>query len=209
MVNVTLLKMFKKWTLFFIGITLLSLGITIMIWAKALGVSPWDVFHLGLVYHSSLNYGQVIQGIGLIVIVLSLFLGVKPGLGTVLNMLVIGWEVNFFLAHPFVPLPHNLWSLFLYLILGTAFIGVGTGLYIGANTGAGPRDSLMIGFQKKFGWPVGRARTILELLVLFIGYLLSGPVGIGTLIYSLTIGFFVEKTIRVFEWVKSVKNSEL
>lgn len=201
-----------KWILFTLGIVCLSFGISLTVQAKVLGVSPWDSFHLGLLHYLPFNFGQICQGVGAVAILIGMLLGIKPKLGTILNMLFIGWLVNFFLD---VSLISNINTVnlfaFLVFILGVIFCGIGTGLYIAADVGIGPRDSIMVGLNKKFGIKIGIARTFLEVTVVILGFLLSGPIGIGTVIFSLTIGYFVEKTLLTVNNLilkpKSTKNN--
>ena len=199
----------KKWLLFSIGITIMSLGISLTVWAKVWGVSPWDTFHLGLVNSFGLNFGQIVQLVGAVAIVLGALLGVMPRLGTILNMLIVGWLANFFLGlFPSDLLGElNIFS-FLIFIVGIIFSGVGTGLYITADVGIGPRDSIMIGLNRKFGIRIAYARTSLEITVVILGFLLAGPIGIGTVLFSLTIGFVVEKTIKLYKAIILRKQSE-
>lgn len=190
----------KKWLLFSQGITLLSFGIALTVWAKVWGVSPWEVFHLGLMNYLDLNFGQIVQIVGAVAIVIGTFLGVIPKLGTILNMLIIGWLTNFFLGLiPANTLVEYSIVSFLVFVIGILCCGIGAGLYIAADVGIGPRDSIMIGLNRKFGIKISRARTFMELTVLLIGFLLAGPIGIGTLLFSVTIGYVVEKTLNQYK----------
>jgi len=185
-----------KWLLFSLGIIILSFGISLTIWAAVMGVSSWDSLHLGLTNYLPLNYGQICQLVGAVAILFGMVLGVKPKLGTLLNMLLVGWIVNFFLGFypPEMLMELNVLTVIVFM-LGVALSGIGSGMYITAGAGIGPRDSIMVGLNQKFGIRIGWARTILEVLVVCLGFLLSGPIGIGTIIFSVTIGFFVEKTL--------------
>lgn len=187
----------RRWLLFCQGIILLSFGLSLTVWAKVMGVGPWDSFHLGLTNYIPFNFGQVVQLVGAVAILIGMVLGVKPKLGTILNMLGIGWLANFFLSlFPSGFLVKIGPTSFLVFMAGVVISGVGTGLYIAADVGIGPRDSIMVGFNKKFGIRVGYARTILEVTAVILGFLLGGPIGIGTIIFSLTVGFVVEKTLK-------------
>ena len=196
----------KKWLLFSLGISIMSLGISLTIWAKVWGVSPWDTFHLGLVNSLGLNFGQIVQLVGAAAIVLGSILGVKPRLGTILNMIIVGWLANFFLnLYRAGTLEEYSIVSFLVFVIGIVFSGIGTGLYITADAGIGPRDSIMIGLNKKFGIRIAYARTLLEITVVILGFLLAGPIGIGTVLFSLSIGYVVEKTIKMYKAYSSVK----
>lgn len=196
----------KKWLLFCQGIVVLSFGLSLTVWAKVMGVGPWDSLHLGLTNYIPFNYGQVVQLVGAAAILLGMVLGVKPKLGTILNMLGIGWLANYFLSiFPANTLMKIGPASFLIFIAGVVISGIGTGLYITADVGVGPRDSIMVGLNKKFGIRVGYARTILEVSAVIIGFLLGGPIGIGTIIFSLSVGFVIERTLRVFRKSSSLK----
>jgi uncharacterized membrane protein YczE len=187
---------FRKWTLFFSGLVIMSFGIALTIWAKILGVSPWDSFHLGLTNYLPLNYGQVSQVVGAVAILIGMLLGVKPKWGTVLNMVIVGWLINLFLDI----LPQGVVTAFrsqtfAVFLAGVILSGIGTGLYIAADAGIGPRDSIMVGINQKLGIKIGLARTFLEAAVVVLGFSLKGPVGIGTVFYPFTIGFFVDRTL--------------
>lgn len=186
-----------KWMLFFLGILFLSLGISLMIWAQAVGLAPWDSFHLGLTNYLPFNVGQICQFVGAIAVVIGMLLGVMPKLGTILNTIVIGWLVNIFLdifpKNNFIRIDS---ITIITFVLGLIVCGIGSGLYISADLGIGPRDSIMIGLNRKLGIKIGVARTFLEISIAILAFLLSGPIGIGTIIFSLSIGFFIEKTLK-------------
>lgn len=191
-------KSIKKWLLFSQGITILSIGIALTVWAKVWGVSPWDAFHLGLMNYLDLNFGQIVQLVGAVTIVLGAFLGVIPKLGTILNMFVIGWLANFFLGLiPANTLGEFSIVSFLIFVLGIICCGVGSGLYIAADVGIGPRDSIMVGLNRKFGIRISRARNSIEITAALLGFILAGPIGIGTILFSLTVGHVVEMTLKL------------
>lgn len=192
-----------KWALFSLGIMIMSCGITLTIWTKVLGVSPWDSFHLGLTNYLPLNIGQTCQVVGAGAILIGMLLGIKPKVGTILNMLFVGWIVNILLSL----LPSGIVAeikplTFVIFFAGVALYGIGTGLYIAADAGIGPRDSIMVGLNRKFNIKIGRARTLLEFLVVMLAFFLSGSIGIGTIIFSLTIGFFVQMTLSTVGKIK-------
>jgi uncharacterized membrane protein YczE len=142
-----------------------------------------------------LTLGRVSQSVGFIIILASLFFHIYPGIGTILNMILIGFFID--LINPHVPFMHQLGIQFGMLGFGVLIIGVASGLYINANLGAGPRDSLMLGLSNKTGRSIRLVRNSMEVVVLMIGFLLGGPVGIGTVVYALAIGpcvqFFLKK----------------
>ena len=176
-----------------IGLFLYALG-SISVVKADLGYVSWDVFHRGLSLHTPFTFGQAGQLVGLIIIVLGLFFGVKPGIGTVMNMLMIGFWDDLILKLNWIPAAGNFgwWLAPVLLGGGILAIGLGSGLYIKAGMGAGPRDGFMLGLSSRTGWRVAVCRTVIEVTVCLVGFLLGGPLGIGTLIVALTIGTSVE-----------------
>jgi uncharacterized membrane protein YczE len=177
-----------------IGLFLLALGI-VRILKSNLGMSPWNVFHVGTINYLPLSLGRITQITGVILIILSFFLGVYPGTGTILNMILVGFFID--VVNPFVAVIHRLPFRFLSLSTGIMLIALGTGLYINSNLGAGPRDSLMLGLIKKTEKSVRFIRASIEITVLVIGFLLGGPVGIGTVVFSLSIGPSVQFFLKI------------
>lgn len=181
----------KRFTVFMIGIFFIALGIAFMV-NGALGVAPWDVFHLGVEKHLSLTLGQIMQITGVVLIIVSYFLGVKPNIGTILNMAFIGFFYDLILMIGFTYSPENILLKVLFFCVGLFIYGFGSGMYISANWGSGPRDSLMVALNQKTFIRIAYVRGFIELMVLAIGYLLGGPVGFGTVAFSLLIGFVIE-----------------
>lgn len=185
---------------FFFGLFIASFGNYLTILAQNLGVSPWDVFHLGVARHlPSLGLGTITMIVGVALLIPSYFLGIKTTLGTFINMYYYGAVLNIFLSSHILPPPANLLISVLYLISGILIIGLGTAVYLLADTGIGPRDSLMLGLCKKTGIGIGKIRTGIEVSVVILGVLLGGSFGIGTLIFSLTIGISLEMAIRILK----------
>jgi len=151
-----------------------------------LGMGPWSVFHVGITNHLPLTLGRVSQIVGLIVILFSLFFKIYPGIGTVFNMFLIGFFID--LVNPYVPSMNNHLSQITMLACGIILIGIGSGLYINANLGAGLRDGLMLELSRKTGRSIRLIRNSIEITVLIIGFFLGGPVGVGTVAFALTIG---------------------
>ena len=150
-----------------------------------LGLDPWDVLHQGLSRHTPLAIGTWAIVVGAAVLLLWFPLRQRPGLGTVSNVFVVGLVINLTLA--LVPAPTSLLLRALTLVAGVALNGVATGAYIGAGLGPGPRDGLMTGLASR-GWSLRVVRTCIEIFVLAAGFLLGGSVGIGTLLYAVSIG---------------------
>lgn len=184
-----------KWSIYFIGLLIMSFGIVLMIRAD-LGSAPWDVFHIGLFYQVGLTIGtwSIIAGF-FILAISSLIVKRLPSIGAFLNMLMVGIFIDMYLFVPYLRTPHSFFGQLFMLVLGVLVIGIGIGIYISSRCGAGPRDSLMIALTEKTGWKVQHIRLAMELIVLCVGWLLGGPVFIGTILFSFTIGPIVGWTL--------------
>lgn len=177
------------------GLFLYGFGISLMVRA-AIGVAPWDVLSQGIAAHTPLSFGLATNVIGAVVLLLWWPLRQKPGLGTVLNVLLIGPAAQFGLW--LLPVVESL-SLRLPLFAGgLLLIAVATGLYIGARLGPGPRDGLMTGLHARSGWPIWQVRSLIEGSALLVGWLLGGNVGPGTLAFALLIGPLCGMTLGWF-----------
>jgi uncharacterized membrane protein YczE len=180
----------------FAGLVLYGVGMALMIESN-LGLTSWDVFHQGLSKVTGLSFGLVVVLLGIPILLLWIPLRQRPGFGTIANLVVIGFVVDGALAT--IPEPALLWLRVIYLVAGILVIGVGTGLYIGARMGPGPRDGLMTGIVARFPrLSIRLVRTVLELTVLGLGWLLGGTVGIGTLAFALSIGPLAQIFIPMF-----------
>ena len=180
-----------------LGLYLFGLGIAFQIRAT-LGLAPWDVFGQGLSNITGLSFGLATVLASALILLLWIPLKQKPGLGTVFNALLIGPFVD--LSLRFVPSAAD-WGLvgqIAWYVTGMAIIALGTGVYIGARLGPGPRDGLMTGSVKKFGKPVWIVRTVLEGGATLIGIALGGPVGLGTVLFVVGIGPMVQVSMRAF-----------
>ena len=177
----------KSSTFFFLclGLTLFGLGEGLLI-VSAAGASPWSVFAQGIYLNFGLSIGIVTILISLVVLILWLPLKQKPGIGTILNALIVGFMID--ICIKFVPTPENYFSQLFLAFLAVLTVGVGGGIYLVANLGAGPRDGLMIGLQKRTNLPIAAVRAILEITVMSIGWYLGGTVGLGTLLFAFGIG---------------------
>jgi len=150
------------------------------------GVAPWDVLHLGIVKHSGLDLGTVLVVMSFVVLLLWIPLREKPGIGTIANSLLIGPSTDATLA--VVHHPANQLLRAGLMIGGIALCAVATAMYIGAQFGRGPRDGLMTGLVRRTGLSIRLIRTALEVSVVVVGLILGGPIGIGTVLFALTIG---------------------
>ena len=182
------------------GLAFFGFGITLFIRAN-LGLAPWDIFHKGLSEKLDVSIGLVIVGVGLLLLLLWIPLRQKPGVGTVLNALEIGFVVN--LTKPLIGEPDQIVMRMLMVIAGVLVIAMGSALYIGAGLGSGPRDGLMLGLsQRSIGGrriSIRVARTTIELTVMIAGLFLGGSIGIGTLIFMFGIGPLVQLVLPRFE----------
>lgn len=183
-----------RWAFYLVGLLVMSLGISMTIKGQRLGIGPWDVFHVGLYQNFGLTIGTwgIITGF-IIIVVTALFLKEWPQLGTWLNMLLLGLFIDFF--NWLLPEFATLGAQIFIFVLGVIVMSYGIGLYVSPNMGAGPRDSLMLVFVEKFGVSIKIVRTTIEFVVAFLGFLLGGPIGVGTLIIALLIGQFVHYTL--------------
>jgi len=167
-----------------LGLTFFGVGIGLMVRAD-LGLGPWDVLHQGVAERTGISIGVVTILTGLVVLLLWIPLRERPGLGTVLNVLLIGVVVDVTLA--VVDTPDAMWQRVALLVIGVYVFGPGSGWYIGAGLGPGPRDGLMTGIARR-GHSVRVVRTGIELGALAIGAALGGSVGIGTVLFAFTVG---------------------
>lgn len=181
-----------------IGLCLFGVGIWLGLQAD-LGVGPWDVLHGGLAKQLDTPFGRTSIGVSVVVLAIALLARVRPGIGTVLNVVVIGVVIDVFLATSLLDgLGDEAVAVRLLATAGgIASVAVGSALYLGAHLGPGPRDGLMVAIHQRTGWPVGVARAALECIVLVIGVLLGGPVGVGTVAFALGIGPAVQLAFRV------------
>ena len=174
------------------GLFLYGFAISLMVRA-GLGVAPWDVLTQGLMRQTGLAFGLLTNLIGVAVLLLWWPLRLRPGLGTVLNVLLIGPSAQFGLW--LLPDFDIAWQQALAFGSGLLLLALATGLYIGARFGPGPRDGLMTGLHARFGWPIWTVRTGIEGSVLLAGWWMGGTVGLGTLAFALLIGPLVHRTL--------------
>jgi uncharacterized membrane protein YczE len=179
-----------------VGFALFGASIAFLI-RSGLGTSPWVVFEVALLKYIPITPGQAGILVGFVVLLIALLLREPVGWGTLANIVFIGLWEDFFLRliHPARGLPLQA----SFLALGVAVMGVATAVYIGVNAGAGPRDSLMLAVARTTGRSVRLARTLVEIIVVTTGWLLGGPIGIGTLLFALSIGPAVQTAFRLFK----------
>ena len=185
---------FKRWAMLLIGLICFGTGVALMVRSN-LGLGPWEVLHQGIARQTGIAIGTVSILIGVPIMLAWLPLGQRPGWGTCVNIVLIGLVTNQVLAS--LPLVANLAVAVLLLIGGILLIGIGTGLYLSAEMGAGPRDGLMLGLARRTGWSIRRVRTLIELTVLVLGWLMGGTVGVGTVAFAFGIGPVVQAALWV------------
>ena len=167
-----------------LGLVLCGLGIALMVQAD-LGLGPGDVLHQGISDRTGIPIGTVGILVGFVVLLGWVPLRERLGIGTILNVIIIGVVIDLTLW--LLPDLHGLPLRLAVMLVGAFLFGPGSGFYIGARLGAGPRDGLMTGLAAR-GWTVRTVRTLMELVVLAVGFLLGGSVGLGTIVFALTIG---------------------
>ena len=187
-------------TFFFLcfGLSLFGLGEGLLI-VSVTGASPWSVLAQGISLNVNLSIGTITLLISIAVLILWIPLGQKPGMGTIFNALIIAIMID--LCIKYVPTPSNYIHQLLLAVISVIMVGIGGGIYLVSNLGAGPRDGLMIGLQKLTNFPIAVVRATLEISVVSIGWYLGGTVGIGTLLFAFGIGpcvalglYLVDKT---------------
>ncbi len=179
-----------------VGLVVFGIGIALMAEA-GLGLGPWEAFHEGIGRLTGQALGTVSIVLGIPILALWWPLGERPGIGTVLNVLLIGTATNIGLT--VLPTDSGTAVQVAMMLLGVAVIAVGSGLDLAADLGAGPRDGLMTGVHRRFGWSIRRARTAVELTVLLGGFLFGGTIGLGTVTFALAIGPLVQLTLGWFD----------
>lgn len=184
-----------------VGLALFAFGIALMLRA-GIGLGPWDTFHQGLSLRTPLSVGQAMIGAGITLLLFSMTVAkVRPGIATLLNMLLIGVWVDLFLSLPGFPAGTSWWHGGLMFAVGMVLNGVATGMYITAGLGAGPRDGFALALAKLLSITVRRARTLVEIVALSSGWLLGGSVGVGTVVFALAIGPLMQWGLRLFREV--------
>jgi uncharacterized membrane protein YczE len=167
------------------GLWLFGSGDALLLTAD-LGATPWTVLAQGVTVRTGLSIGWTSFLVSVCVLALWIPLRQRPGLGTVLNIVVISIAIE--VVYAALPAPTELWARMLLVLAGIGLIGLGSGFYLTAGHGPGPRDGWMTGLHYRTGWPVGRIRLLIEVTVLTAGWLLGGTVGIGTALFALLIG---------------------
>ena len=183
-----------------LGLSLFAIGETLLITTNQ-GVSPWTVLAQGISFQTNLSIGFTTFIVSLIVLILWYPLKQKPGLGTILNIVLISIIID--LTIPILPYPKSFLFQIIQSIIAVFIVGLGSGFYLTANLGPGPRDGLMTGLQSLTNQPIALIRTIIEVSAVGLGFYLGGIVGIGTLLFAFGIGPTV--SIGIFIVIKFFK----
>jgi uncharacterized membrane protein YczE len=192
-----------------LGLFLFSLGIVLTINAN-IGYAPWDVFHVGVSLTTGISIGTASIIVGLVILAIVAVCGEKIGLGTVLNVVLIGIFIDLLMTVSVLPMATNFAGGLVMLIFGLIIISVGSYFYIKSAFGAGARDSLMVLMKRKTNFPVGVCRSAIELTATLVGWFLGGMVGIGTVISVIAIGFCIQITFTILKLdVTTVKHETL
>ena len=175
----------RRLTQLYVGLYIYGLSQALMI-RGGVGLAPWDVLHSGITKHLPISFGMAVVALSFVVMLFWFPLREVPGLGTISNALVIGTSAD--LSLRFVPTMHGWVGRYAFMLGGVALCGLATAMYIGAQFGRGPRDGLMTGLHRTTGLSLRLVRTGLEVTVTLVGLLLGGGLGVGTVVFALTIG---------------------
>ena len=187
-----------------VGLWLFGTGDALIL-ASQLGGTPWSVLAQGLSVRTGFGIGWTTLAVSMCVLALWIPLREKPGLGTVMNVLVIALALG--VTYPRVSTPDSLIGQLGLVFLGVALIGLGSGFYLTSGHGPGPRDGWMTGLHRVSGWPVGRVRLLIEVTVLALGWLLGGIVGVGTAIFALLVGQSVAMGLALAQRVSPTESA--
>ena len=178
-----------------VGLFIYGIGVGMTVDAQ-LGLAPWDVLAQGISRQTTLTFGYATVLVSVLVLIAWIPLKVKPGLGSVMNAVMVGLVAD--LTLNFLPTPEAYWQKVLLFLGGMVVISFATGLYISCGMGKGPRDGLNVGIAQRFKLPFWKARSIVEITVVTIGFVLGGQVREGTLIFALAIGYMNQLGMRLF-----------
>ncbi|MER2107119.1 MAG: YitT family protein [Solibacillus sp.] len=189
-------QLFWRISFFLVGVIIISFGITLTIKGFMLGVGSWDVLHMGLADTVGLTIGMWSIILGLTILAIDgMIRKTWPKIGTYLDMFLTGIFIDVF--NYFLPAVNGFTNQLIAFLLGLIIFSFGCGMYMVANIGIGPRDTLMVLVVTKLGWSVTKARTIMEVSVAIIGFFLGGPVGVGTVIMALASGPLIQGALTI------------
>lgn len=185
-----------RFMVFAAGIFVLAFGVSTAITA-GLGVPTWDVLHIGLANRTPFSIGRWVQIIGVCMILMTSFLEKeKPAIGSIINIIMVGFFINLILASKLLPVFDGLGPRITMLLIGISLMGFGSGMYVSSKIGAGPREGITLYLSKRFSMSVRLSRTIIEMIALTIGWLLGGPVALGTFASLILIGPIMQFSLR-------------
>ena len=181
-----------------VGLFVYGIGIAMLVHAS-IGLAPWDVLAQGISKQTGLTFGQSTIAVSIMVLLAWIPLRVKPGIGSILNAVLLGVYADFWL--PLMPNLDSYLAQLIWFVLGLVVVSFATGLYISCGMGKGPRDGLNTGIAQRFKLPFWQARSIVEVLVVLVGFTLGGQVREGTLIFAFAIGYLNQLGLRLFKLV--------
>ena len=178
-----------------LGLIFFGFGEGLLI-VSGIGASPWNVLHQGIALSLGFSVGTIAFLVSFLVLLLWYFLDQKMGMGTIINFVIIAIMIDVTIFY--FDKPNEFFLQLLMVFIGILIVGFGTAMYLIANLGAGPRDGLMTGLQKKTNAPIALVRTSIEIVVVLLGWFLGGIVGMGTLFYALSVGSAVAVFLHLF-----------
>ena len=180
-----------------LGLFIYGLALAMVVNARV-GIPPWDVFAQGISIQLHTSYGIASIIVSTIVLIFWIPLKIKPGVGSIMNAILIGLWMDFW--SPYLPVLDQYWQNLAMFLLGMCTVAFATGLYITSNLGSGPRDGLILGLTKRLGWKVWQVRTLIEVLVLAVGWAMGGQVREGTVIFAVCIGYLMQGSLKFFKY---------
>ncbi len=195
-----MIEVIKGWVRIVLGLFVFAFGVHLTIFAN-IGLAPWDCLGMGISYHTPLNYGLSMTLVSLVILGIDLLLRERIGFGTIIDALLTGNFVQLFNTANPLALNENIWIGIVIMLAGFVFMALGMAIYMKSQQGCGPRDSLLVGLGKRMPKvPIGVVEILLWALVLLAGWLLGGPVGIGTLISTFGAGLMMQVVYSVIRF---------
>ena len=176
---------------------ILCAGSTVFMLNSNLGLSPWDVLHEGISKLTGITIGEANIIIGFLFVFIAMLFGQKVGIGTILNMIIVGEFIDFIIYIDIIPKSNDIATGIIMMLIGMLVMGLGCYYYIGCGLGCGPRDGVMIMLSNKFNKSINIVRTTMEITVLVVGYILGGTVGVASLITAAGLGYFIQIVFKM------------
>lgn len=180
----------------FSGFFVLAVGIVMTINAE-LGLAPWEIFHQGITKVFGITMGQASVTVGGIIVIADCIFGERIGIGTVLNIIFIGMFIDVLMLNNLVPIFEGIVPRFIMMLLGILIQAIGTYLYLSVELGSGPRDGLMVALVKRTKKSVRFIKSVQDIIVVLVGYILGGQLGIGTVVMAFLFGYFMQFVFRI------------